>query len=627
MNVIDSLVVTLGLDSSKFKAGSKDIGTELKKTKEGADQSAKQIELSGKKGADSLHSMRNAALGLLSAFAAGAIAHKLIAAATDTSTAATGRLATNIEMTTEALSAWQMATERNGGSAEATAGSFRTLSAEIQAFRLTGQSSVIPFFNRLGVAMLDSKLQARNLGDIYLDIARSPIWRALSPQEKTLIGGGFGMDQGMINLLSKGDVTVKSILAEMERVGTITRRDAEAAQQLYNEWLNVKDSIVSVIRTISTTLSPSMIKLLKHVNEWLQATGPDGRSNIERLGKAFDEWADSPSWDKIDGRLQSWFKIFLNIARFLGITDYVPPTAPGAAPQATGQNNRPNALGYVPNRNDPNNTWNMWEKFDRDRKERAKQLHDEWIKAHPQGGGLREWWHRQFGHDTVADQTMTPEQSRFLNTIAGPESGGKYNVRYTPGGGTTFDDLSKHPNIPELITSGPHKGETSTAAGKYQFLKTTWDRIAGELGLTDFSPASQDKAAWHLAATTYFQKTRRALLADLQEGGHGAEIAGALKGQWDSLPGGGQPGITPSAFIRGLGGNKGFGPLVPVPGAPTVRDYPGAGQQAANSNATEINIGSITIQTAATDAPGIARDLGESLRRYGFVPQADYGLA
>jgi muramidase (phage lysozyme) len=46
------------------------------------------------------------------------------------------------------------------------------------------------------------------------------------------------------------------------------------------------------------------------------------------------------------------------------------------------------------------------------------------------------------------------------------------------------------------ITAGLGKNQyTSTAAGAFQFLSRTWDECAKALGLTDFSPASQDLAA------------------------------------------------------------------------------------------------------------------------------------
>lgn len=131
----------------------------------------------------------------------------------------------------------------------------------------------------------------------------------------------------------------------------------------------------------------------------------------------------------------------------------------------------------------------------------------------------------------VADTSLPHEQQAFLNTLAGPESAGKYNVRYTPNGGVTFDGYAQHPQIREKTGDS-----TSDAAGRYQFLSSTYKPIAGKLGLLDFSPVSQDKAAMDLATTTYASNSGgRDLKADLKEGGHGVEIANALREVWPSL--------------------------------------------------------------------------------------------
>ena len=78
----------------------------------------------------------------------------------------------------------------------------------------------------------------------------------------------------------------------------------------------------------------------------------------------------------------------------------------------------------------------------------------------------------------------SPQIKAFLDTIAWAE-GAEYNTLV---GGGTFNNFSKHPDIynPQL---------NSDAAGKYQFLKSTWDQYSKQLGLSDISPASQDKAA------------------------------------------------------------------------------------------------------------------------------------
>ena len=85
----------------------------------------------------------------------------------------------------------------------------------------------------------------------------------------------------------------------------------------------------------------------------------------------------------------------------------------------------------------------------------------------------------------------------FLQTIAfaeGTEGADGYRMMFT---GTLFNSFKAHPNVKNCSL---YKGRPlcSTAAGKYQFLKPTWDEVARRLNLTDFSPEYQDLAAVQL---------------------------------------------------------------------------------------------------------------------------------
>jgi len=82
-----------------------------------------------------------------------------------------------------------------------------------------------------------------------------------------------------------------------------------------------------------------------------------------------------------------------------------------------------------------------------------------------------------------------PQVRAALDTIAWAEGGKSYNTLF--GGGTFLGN--QHPN--RAITAG---GYTSTAAGRYQFLSSTWGDIRQALGLSDFGPASQDVGAVYL---------------------------------------------------------------------------------------------------------------------------------
>jgi muramidase (phage lysozyme) len=79
----------------------------------------------------------------------------------------------------------------------------------------------------------------------------------------------------------------------------------------------------------------------------------------------------------------------------------------------------------------------------------------------------------------------------FLATIAYSEgTNDSYNTIF---GGATFNSYAGHPR--KVKCSGKL---CSDAAGRYQILSTTWDTLAKSLGLTNFSPANQDKAALQL---------------------------------------------------------------------------------------------------------------------------------
>jgi muramidase (phage lysozyme) len=120
----------------------------------------------------------------------------------------------------------------------------------------------------------------------------------------------------------------------------------------------------------------------------------------------------------------------------------------------------------------------------------------------------------------MASNTEISNTKKFLDYLSEAE-GADYNVIV---GGSRFNDYSKHPGIVGLRTKeGP-----STAAGRYQITKTTYNDFAPKLGITDFSPESQDRIALAIIAQS-------GALDDVRQGNFKKAID-KLGGRWASLP-------------------------------------------------------------------------------------------
>lgn len=116
-----------------------------------------------------------------------------------------------------------------------------------------------------------------------------------------------------------------------------------------------------------------------------------------------------------------------------------------------------------------------------------------------------------------------PNMRRYLDVLAYAEGTGKHGY-HTKFGGGRIDDLSWHPNVNwDRTGDGP-----TSATGRYQFVKGTWNDQAKLLGLKDFGPQSQD-----LAAVSLIMK--RGAVKDILNGDIDAANR-KLSAEWASLP-------------------------------------------------------------------------------------------
>ncbi len=296
--IVDELVVKLGLDSKAYKQGATQAEQDINRLRSTAVVRSREIAAAGDNAAQFFSKLRNEVIGVFAALAS-VTGLKAFISETTRAEAETGRLAHNIGMTTSALSAWEGAARRAGGTGSATASSFRGLVQQFQQFALTGHSAVIPYFRHLGIQVSDSEGHMRSLGAIMLDLADK--FHAMSPERASAFGAAMGLDQGTINLLEQGRAKVQALLDEQRKLGVITGQQAAAGIRLQNSLLDLRQSVASLGREILTDLDPVLVKVIRGMEGWLQANhkwlAADIEGDVVSLGKVITHVVDDfPRW-------------------------------------------------------------------------------------------------------------------------------------------------------------------------------------------------------------------------------------------------------------------------------------------------------------------------------------------
>lgn len=141
----------------------------------------------------------------------------------------------------------------------------------------------------------------------------------------------------------------------------------------------------------------------------------------------------------------------------------------------------------------------------------------------------------------LAMQGGDPYLRALMRTISASESNyaSPYSVLY---GGQHISDFSKHPDLCITIVNGPNKGNCTTAAGRYQFLTTTWaekSRLYHPQPTRfllwqaySFEPQYQDAVVY---AWLYDSQAWGADIPALLRAGELPQVLQLLSGTWTSL--------------------------------------------------------------------------------------------
>lgn len=250
MNVVDKLVIALGLDTSGVDKGVAQTKSKLLSGFSGIVGKIFAPLMAGFSFAKIFDSI-NGELKQLSGLAK--VTH------------------TNIED----ITAWNRAVESSGGNIEDFSRTLSTLNSSLTKISVTGNDRMKPFFEKMGVDATE--------------LAKKPVLESMDAISKAIEGMDkaesanilrtMGFDVGTIKLLQSGEKGMKELIARQRELGVYTEKDAKAVAKLNR---GIKD-ITSAIKTLFIPMVMQIMSTASKVIKYLTDGVMFLRKNMEVL--------------------------------------------------------------------------------------------------------------------------------------------------------------------------------------------------------------------------------------------------------------------------------------------------------------------------------------------------------
>ncbi|HCM7883338.1 TPA: lytic transglycosylase domain-containing protein [Klebsiella quasipneumoniae] len=290
--VIDALLITLGLDTSDFRKGQKDVSDDLKKQREDAKKTAKEMAEQGKKAAAFFGSIKTELLALTGvAVTAGG----LISFVKSTTS---GLMDLSIQSKALGLSAreldgWSKSAEAAGSSAEKISASLQGFQGAIQGARVGDYSSSI--FG--GLAQLNALTgqnfdvwgqDASSLAKTSLDALR----KISDPNLRRQVGLSLGFDDATLQRNQEG-----KFLPDVDRLtksSGITDVSTKGAKEFTAAWAELNQSLETTKNQFYTFLIPYVRDfnvVLRDLSNWMKSHPEEMKQKVDAFFGAIESGA------------------------------------------------------------------------------------------------------------------------------------------------------------------------------------------------------------------------------------------------------------------------------------------------------------------------------------------------
>ncbi|HBW3709266.1 TPA: transglycosylase SLT domain-containing protein [Klebsiella pneumoniae] len=290
--VIDALLVTLGLDTSQFRKGQQEVSDDLKKQREDAKNTAKEMAEQGKKAASFFSSIKTE---LLAQTGVTVTAGGLMSFVKSTTS---GLMDLSIQSKALGLSAreldgWSKSAEAAGSSAEKISASLQGFQGAIQGARVGDYSSSI--FG--GLAQLNALTgqnfdvwgqDASSLAKTSLDALR----KISDPNLRRQVGLSLGFDDATLQRNQEG-----KFLPDVDRLtknSGISDESINGAKEFNSAWAELNQNLDTTKNQFYTFLIPYVREfngVLLQLSNWMKSHPDEMRQKVESFFGAIESGA------------------------------------------------------------------------------------------------------------------------------------------------------------------------------------------------------------------------------------------------------------------------------------------------------------------------------------------------
>lgn len=290
--VIDALLVTLGLDTSQFRKGQQEVSDDLKKQREDAKNTAKEMAEQGKKAASFFSSIKTELLALTGVTVTAGGLMSFVKSTTS------GLMDLSIQSKALGLSAreldgWSKSAEAAGSSAEKISASLQGFQGAIQGARVGDYSSSI--FG--GLAQLNALTgqnfdvwgqDASSLAKTSLDALR----KISDPNLRRQVGLSLGFDDATLQRNQEG-----KFLPDVDRLtksSGITDASTKGAKEFTSAWAELNQNLETTKNQFYTFLIPYVRDfnvVLRDLSNWMKSHPEEMKQKVDAFFGAIESGA------------------------------------------------------------------------------------------------------------------------------------------------------------------------------------------------------------------------------------------------------------------------------------------------------------------------------------------------